>query len=79
MVGTCSTRTNVSASTRRSRAVTIDAAWQCGADAVTGSLEIGKYADLVVLEDDPWAVDPGAIASIGVSETRLAGVVTHSA
>ena len=61
------------------RAVTIDAAWQCGADAVTGSLEIGKYADLVVLEDDPWAVDPGAIASIGVSETRLAGVVTHSA
>ncbi len=55
------------------RAVTIDAAWQCRADDITGSIEVGKYADLVLLENDPTAIDPTSIAAIGVSETRLAG------
>lgn len=59
------------------RTVTIDAAWQCRSDTETGSIEVGKFADLVVLDDDPTAVDPGTIASIGVSETRLAGEVRH--
>ncbi|CAN5903192.1 hypothetical protein BH23ACT10_BH23ACT10_12160 [soil metagenome] len=40
------------------RAVTLDAAWQCRADDITGSLEVGKYADLALLEDDPTSVDP---------------------
>ncbi len=57
------------------RAVTIDAAWQCRSDEVTGSIEVGKYADLVLLEDDPTAVAPTSIAGIAVSETRLAGKV----
>lgn len=57
------------------RAVTIDAAWQCRADDVTGSIEVGKYADLVFLEDDPRRVDPTVISTIAVSETRLAGAV----
>ena len=35
------------------RAQTIDAAWQLFADDVVGSLEVGKYADLVVLSADP--------------------------
>src|ERR1700739_44179 len=35
------------------RAQTIDAAWQLFADDVVGSLEVGKYADMVVLSDDP--------------------------
>ncbi|MEO6122551.1 MAG: amidohydrolase [Ilumatobacteraceae bacterium] len=60
------------------RAVTLDAAWQCRADDITGSLEVGKYADLVLLEDDPTTVDPTTIANITVSETRLAGEVRHS-
>lgn len=60
------------------RAVTADAAWQCGADAITGSLQAGKYADLAVLEADPTAVDPERIAGIGVSETYLAGQLRHS-
>lgn len=61
------------------RAVTIDAVWQCNADGVTGSIEVGKYADLVLLEDDPTVVDPTAISQIAVSETLLAGAVrfTH--
>ncbi len=61
------------------RAVTLDAAWQCHADDITGSLEVGKYADLVLLEDDPTAVDPTTISDIVVSETRIAGEVRHAA
>ncbi len=57
------------------RAVTIDAVWQCRADDITGSIEVGKYADLVLLEEDPTSVDPTSIAAIAVSETRLAGEV----
>ncbi|HRB03536.1 MAG TPA: amidohydrolase [Ilumatobacteraceae bacterium] len=60
------------------RAITLDAAWQCQADDITGSLEVGKYADFVLLEDDPTTVDPTTIANITVSETRLAGIVRHS-
>ncbi len=40
---------------------------------VTGSIEVGKYADLVVLEQDPTAVEPADIAAIPLSQTRLAG------
>lgn len=60
------------------RAVTIDAAWQCRADDITGSIEVGKYADLLILEDDPTAVDPTDIANITVSQTLLAGTPGHT-
>ena len=59
------------------RAVTIDAAWQCRADDVTGSIEVGKYADLVLLDENLFTVDPSSISSIVVSETRLAGKVRY--
>ncbi|AYE94223.1 amidohydrolase [Mycobacterium paragordonae] len=55
------------------RAQTIDAAWQLFADDVTGSLEVGKYADLVVLSADPRAVPPEQIADLEVRATFLAG------
>jgi predicted amidohydrolase YtcJ len=55
------------------RAMTIHAAGQIGLGDQIGSLEVGKEADLVVLADDPRSVDPGAIASIGVTETWVAG------
>lgn len=61
------------------RAVTIDAAWQCGAEDITGSLEVGKSADFVVLEEDPMTVEPTRLSSIAISQTRLAGSVTFSA
>ncbi|MCX2494447.1 amidohydrolase family protein [Pedobacter sp. PF22-3] len=35
------------------KAVTYDAAWQCYADGWAGSLEEGKFADFVILEQDP--------------------------
>ncbi|RMB60035.1 amidohydrolase [Tessaracoccus antarcticus] len=59
------------------RAVTIDAAWQCRADNITGSIELGKYADLVLLEDDPTSVDPRRISGITVSQTLLGGALRH--
>jgi len=61
------------------RAVTIDAAWQTHTDDVLGSLTLGKYADFVLLSDDPRTVDPCAIAEIDVCQTRLSGTVTWTA
>lgn len=61
------------------RAITIDAAWQCRADDITGSIEVGKYADLVILERDPMSVDPGRLSQIAVSATFLSGDVRYSA
>lgn len=55
------------------RAQTVDAAWQLFADDVTGSLQVGKYADLVVLSADPRSVPPERIADLQVRATYLAG------
>ena len=57
------------------RAVTIDAAWQCRADNITGSIEVGKYADLVLLEENPLEIEPTSIENIAVSATLLAGKI----
>ncbi|MFQ4147668.1 amidohydrolase family protein [Arthrobacter sp. LAPM80] len=57
------------------RAVTIDAAGQCRADDITGSIEVGKYADLVLLEENPLGVEPTSTERIAVSQTLLAGKV----
>jgi predicted amidohydrolase YtcJ len=55
------------------RAQTLDAAWQLFSDDVIGSLEVGKYADMVVLSADPRAVPPADIADLEVRATYLAG------
>ncbi|MFV0496402.1 amidohydrolase [Mycobacterium sp.] len=55
------------------RAQTIDAAWQLFADDIVGSIEVGKYADLVVLSADPRTVAPERIADLQVRATYLAG------
>jgi predicted amidohydrolase YtcJ len=55
------------------RAQTIDAAWQLFADDIIGSLEVGKYADMVVLSADLRTVPPEQIADLDVRATFLAG------
>ena len=55
------------------RAITIDAAKQCGMGDRIGSLEKGKEADLVILEDNPYKVDPETISKIKISETWVGG------
>ncbi|SPM28992.1 amidohydrolase [Mycobacterium terramassiliense] len=59
------------------RAQTLDAAWQLFSDDVIGSLEVGKYADLVVLSADPRTVPPERIADLEVRATFLAGHQVH--
>ncbi|MEV0698087.1 amidohydrolase [Saccharopolyspora sp. NPDC050389] len=61
------------------RAETIDAAWQLFAERDVGSLEVGKRADLVVLDADPHAVPPGEIGDIPVHATYLDGRRTYRA
>ncbi|MFN7149591.1 MAG: amidohydrolase family protein [Microthrixaceae bacterium] len=59
------------------RAMTSDAAWQCHSEHELGTLEAGKLADLVVLAEDPRAVDPHTIGDIEVLETWMDGVRRH--
>ncbi|WP_139335147.1 amidohydrolase [Mycobacterium sp. GA-1841] len=59
------------------RAQTIDAAWQLFADDVIGSLEVGKYADLVIVSADPRVTAPERIADLDVLATFLAGRQVH--
>ena len=54
-------------------AQTIDAAWQLFSDDIIGSLDVGKYADLVMLSADPRTVPPEQIADLDVRATYLAG------
>ncbi|OBB12792.1 amidohydrolase [Mycobacteriaceae bacterium 1482268.1] len=61
------------------RAQTIDAAWQLFSDDVIGSLEVGKYADMVVLSADPRTVPPEEIADLEVLATFLAGQQVYGA
>jgi predicted amidohydrolase YtcJ len=55
------------------RAITSEAAWQLMVEDKIGSLEAGKYADLVILEKDPRKVEPTEISEIKVLETWLNG------
>jgi len=59
------------------RAITIDAAWQLRMEDKIGSLEVGKYADLVILDESPLDVAPEEIAEIDVLMTMMDGRITH--
>lgn len=59
---------------RAFHAATIDAAYQLHLDHLVGSLEVGKYADMTVLDDDPYEVDSQAICDISVWGTVLGGI-----
>lgn len=55
------------------RAMTRDAAWQCHSDHEIGSLEPGKLADFVILDQDPREVPSDEIGAIRVLETWMGG------
>jgi predicted amidohydrolase YtcJ len=61
------------------RAVTIDAAWQEHDEKVKGSIEAGKFADFVVLAENPLTVDPMHIRDIRILQTIVGGRTIYGA
>ena len=61
------------------RAVTIDAAYELHQDAATGSLEVGKFADLIVIDRNPLTVPAEVIAKTQVLNTVVGGKVVYEA
>ena len=60
-------------------AYTINAAYAMRQDKTTGSLEVGKRADLVVLDRDIFSVDPDTLADTKVLATYLDGRLVYTA
>jgi predicted amidohydrolase YtcJ len=61
------------------KAMTIWPAWQHFEEDRKGSLEVGKFADFVILSDDPTAVDPETLADLKVLETIKEGTSIYRA
>ena len=58
-------------------AATMGGAYQARMEDKIGSLEEGKYADLVVLEKDLFEIDPSEISDVKVMATMMDGRFTH--
>ena len=52
---------------------TYEVAWTSFDEGERGSLEVGKIADLVVLNQDPLALHPQDLRSLRVEKTYLGG------
>jgi predicted amidohydrolase YtcJ len=61
------------------RAVTKDAAWQYFEEHRKGTLEAGKLADMVIISEDPLAIDPMKIDKIEVLQTIKEGKTIYPA
>jgi predicted amidohydrolase YtcJ len=61
------------------RICTMHGAYASFEENIKGSLEAGKLADFVILEQDPLAVDPDAIKDIKIVQTVLGGRTTYEA
>ena len=59
------------------RGYTLDAAYQLHMEDQIGSIEVGKKADLVVLDQDIFAIDVYAIHKTRVLLTVMDGEIVH--
>jgi hypothetical protein len=59
------------------RAYTHGGAYAGFAEDRMGTVAVGSVADFVVLEDDPWAVDPGDLRDVEVAMTVVDGDVVY--
>jgi len=55
------------------RSFTLDAAYAAHQEKVLGSLESGKWADFILVDQDYFAIDPKEIWKIKVLQTWQAG------
>ena len=58
---------------------TVDSAWNSFEEDVKGRLLPGMYADLAVLSDDIFTIDPRAIKNVRVLMTMMDGRVVYRA
>ena len=65
--------------TEAMRICTMHGAYASFEENIKGSLEAGKLADFVILEQDPHVVDPDAIKDIRIVQTVLGGRTTYEA
>ena len=56
---------------------TINNAYQMHMEDVIGSIEVGKYADFVILEENILEIEPERIHTVKVCETIMDGVSTY--
>ena len=59
------------------RAYTILGAWSGREEAIKGSLELGKLADVAVLDRDPYAVPSDELRDVRVDMTIVGGTIRH--
>ncbi|HEX9726420.1 MAG TPA: amidohydrolase family protein [Vicinamibacteria bacterium] len=56
---------------------TLGAAWGMGVDDWIGSIEVGKKADLIVLDQNLFEIDPHPISQTTVELTMMNGIIRH--
>ena len=61
------------------RAYTYGSAYAAKKEDVLGTLARSKYADIVVLSDDPHDVEPDSIHELSVEQTIVGGIVRYDA
>jgi predicted amidohydrolase YtcJ len=61
------------------RAATINAAYTVRAERHTGSLEVGKFADLIILDRDFFSIPAEDIANVKILQTVVGGKVVYEA
>jgi predicted amidohydrolase YtcJ len=61
------------------RFMTANAAYAIQFEDITGSLEVGKYADLIILSDNPLEIPPDDLIELEVLMTMVGGNVEHCA
>jgi hypothetical protein len=59
------------------RLMTYNSAYALGMEDVIGSLEQGKYADMVVLSDDPQSIERNRIGGIDILLTMVNGEIVY--
>ena len=61
------------------KAYTIDGAYAAWEERIKGSIEVGKLADLVVLDKDPFSIDPDSLKTVKTVMTIIDGKIVYNA